>query len=604
MNKNGFDSNNEKDPWEYEDYQPDAENQQSAAQDSNVPDQSNENAGAPENMEKTPKDSQEEGAVAGSTSPGQETSGEQTPPVNQENSGKETPPVDDTAQSAPNYGQPPYPPYGQYGPTYGQGNYGGPYNGKPYGSPYEQPGANSYGQPNTANYGGYGHPGTNQPGGQQHYDNPYGQQPYWNYSYNGQYGNQPNGPMPPRKTNTGLKVFLGILGVLVVVLIIATIIYGSQIHSQLPAEDSTSSTPSFSSAPSDSSEAPSTSSEPIIGGVEGNGTDPDSEGITIEPHPTGEAMTATEVYKKVIQSVVGVQTTLGQNETSEGTGIIASSDGYILTNAHVINYSKDYPVKVVLHNNKSYEAKVVGYDKTSDIAVLKINATGLSAATFGSIDGMQVGDRVIAIGNPGGLSFAGSLTGGYISALDRTIEDHSENGMTYIQTDAAINPGNSGGPLVNLYGQVIGINSNKIVATGYEGMGFAIPISRAKTIIDDLITHGYVSGRTRLGIKAKTVDAMYSQLYGYPQGVLVVAIDPDSTLDDSGVVQGDIIIEADGTKIVDFDSLSAVLARHKPGDTISMKVYSTSLSETAGGGKAGTTREVKVTLLEDRGETQ
>ncbi|MFU0831984.1 MAG: Serine protease Do-like HtrB [Oscillospiraceae bacterium] len=591
MNDNGFDPNKEKDPWEYGDDQPDTENQQPAAQETNVPQEPKESFAGTENEENTPTDSQDKSSAASDTPHTQETSSEETSQGN------------DAGQSAPNYGQPPFPPYGQYGPTYGPGNYGA-YGGQPYGPTYGQPGPPPYGQPNAGNYGGYGNQVGNQPGGQQYYDNPYGQ-PYWNYSYNGQYGKQPNSPVPPpKKTDTGLKVFLWVLGVLVVGLIVATAVYSIQIASKLPAEDSTSSSSSLSSAPSDSGEAPSASSEPIIGGVEGDGTNPDSAGITIEPHPTGEPLTATEVYKQVIQSVVGVQTAVDTDETSEGTGIIASSDGYILTNAHVINYSKTYPVKVVLHNNKSYEAKVVGYDKTSDIAVLKINATDLVAATFGSVDGMQVGDRVIAIGNPGGLSFAGSLTGGYISALDRTIEDYSENGMTYIQTDAAINPGNSGGPLVNLYGQVIGINSNKIVATGYEGMGFAIPVSRAKTIIDDLIAQGYVSGRTRLGIKAKTVEAMYSQLYGYPQGVLIVAIDPDSSLNDSGVVQGDIIIEADGTEIVDFDSLSAVLARHKPGDTISMKVYSTSLSETAGGGKAGTTREVEVTLLEDKGETQ
>lgn len=590
MNDNGFDPNNEKDPWEYGDYQPGTENQQSAEQDSNVTDESEEISSGTDSVAETPTNPPEDGAASGNTPPQQETSDEETPQGN------------DASQSAPNYGQPPYPPYGQYGPTYGAGNYG-PYGGQPYGPTYGQPGSTPYGQPNIGNYGGYGNSVGNQPGGRQYYDNPYGQ-PYWNYSYNGQYGNQPNSPMPPRKNNTGLKVFLWILGVLVVGLIAATAIYGFQVSNRLPAEDSTSSAPFFSSSPSDGGGAPSTSSEPIIPGEAGDGTDPDSSGIIIEPHPTGAALSATEVYKQVIQSVVGVQTTVQADGLSEGTGIIASSDGYILTNAHVIEYSNNYPVKVVLHNNKSYEATVVGYDKTSDLAVLKINASGLSPATFGSVDGMQVGDRVIAIGNPGGLSFAGSLTGGYISALDRTIEDHSENGMTYIQTDAAINPGNSGGPLVNLYGQVIGINSNKIVAAGYEGMGFAIPISRAKTIIDDLIARGYVSGRTRLGIKAKTVDAMYSQLYGYPQGVLVVAIDPDSTLDDSGVVQGDIIIEADGTEIVDFDSLAAVLARHKPGDTISMKIYSTSLSETAGGGKSGTTREINITLLEDKGETQ
>lgn len=402
----------------------------------------------------------------------------------------------------------------------------------------------------------------------------------------------------------GLKAFFWVLGVVVVGLIVGTGIYGYRVSNQLPEENSASSASSSVQGGQNSGAASSSAPEQLIGGVEGDGTNSASGGITVQPHPSGSELSATEVYKRVIQSVVGVQTTIQQSGTSEGTGIVASSDGYILTNAHVINYSKDYPVKVVLHNNKAYEAKVVGYDKTSDLAVLKINASGLSPATFGTVDGMQVGDRVIAIGNPGGLSFAGSLTGGYISALDRSIEEHSDNGMTYIQTDAAINPGNSGGPLVNLYGQVIGINSNKIVATGYEGMGFAIPVSRAKTIIDDLVAHGYVSGRTRLGIKASTVQDMYTQIYGFPQGVLVQSVDDDSSLKDAGVVQGDIITEADGTKIADLDGLYAILNRHKPGDVIKLKLFATSLSETGGGGKAGTTREVSVKLMEDKGETQ
>ena len=592
MNTNGFDSNEEKDPWEYEDYRPDAQDQQPASQNGTVEGESEESTPSPESTK------EESEFQTGDSSVGDSSTGAET-------SQNESPTQDDVAdQSSQNPEQPPYPPYGQYNSPYGSPNYGPTYNGNPYGTPpYGQPTGNPYGPAQPQNNGAYGNQGNqagSPPNGPQYYDNPYGQS-YWNYPYNGQYGGQPYPPtQPPKNPNKGLKVFFGVLGILVAALILSTIFYSYQM-ANMPLDDSSSASSAVEGGTGSGSFA---SSSPLIGGVEGNGTDPDSGGITVQPHPSGSALTATEVYKQVIQSVVGIQATIPQSGTSEGTGIIASSDGYILTNAHVINYSKKYTVKVVLHDNKSYEATVVGYDKTSDLAVLKINATGLSPATFGSVDGMEVGDRVIAIGNPGGLSFAGSLTGGYISALDRTIEEHSENGMTYIQTDAAINPGNSGGPLVNLYGQVIGINSNKIVATGYEGMGFAIPISRAKSIINDLIAHGYVSGRTRLGIKAKTVETIYSQLYGYPQGVLIVSIDSDSALNGSSVVQGDIIIEADGSKIVDMDGLYAVLTRHKPGDTIQIKVYSTSLSETAGGGKAGTTREVSVTLLEDKGETQ
>ncbi|HEX3000195.1 MAG TPA: trypsin-like peptidase domain-containing protein, partial [Armatimonadota bacterium] len=335
-----------------------------------------------------------------------------------------------------------------------------------------------------------------------HYDNPYsppsgGQQPYWN-----PYGETPG---PHHGMNGGLKVFLWILAVIAIGLL-GTFVYLSS-HRDLVQNDTTSSASSSASGSASSGfngtlpkgpDSASSSSGTVIGGVTGDGTDPNASGIAIEKKPTGTPLNASQVYKKLIQSVVGVETTVtaqsGESQVGEGTGIVTTQDGYILTNAHVVNYSKSNDVKVVMHDNKTYQAKVVGYDKTSDLAVLKINATGLSPATFGDANSMAIGEQVVAIGNPGGLSFAGSITGGMISALNRTIESHSENGMTYIQTDAAINPGNSGGPLVNMYAQVIGINSNKIAATGYEGMGFAIPVSKAQPIINELVHNGYVSG--------------------------------------------------------------------------------------------------------------
>ena len=604
MNDNGFDPKNKKEPWEYGG-QPDTwENrpQENGApqEDSNTPQEAPQETGAPEEQNgpgaapETPADEAKPEEGAANPEAGQGAPQDREAP-------KENPQQDYGAYGpyGPPYGQAGYgqqPPYGQGG--YGQNGYGGygqgGYNG---GQPPYGPGG-SYGQSGPDNRQGgspYGAPGGR-------YDNPYGQ-PYWNYPYGGSpYGQQP--PVPPKKMGTGLKVFLWVLGVLAVGLIVGTGVYG--IRASYGQQGPNASSPSSWAQGEASSSASSSGS--VIGGVQGDGTNPNSSGITIVPRPTGAALNANEVYKKVIQSVVGVQTTItgarDQEGTSEGTGIIATSDGYILTNAHVVDDSKTEPVKVVLHDNKEYAAKVVGYDKTSDLAVVKINATGLSPAEFGSVDGVEVGDQVIAIGNPGGLSFAGSLTGGYISALDRTIEDHSDNGMTYIQTDAAINPGNSGGPLVNMYGQVIGINSNKIIATGYEGMGFAIPVSRAKTIIDDLIANGYVTGRSRLGITAQTVQDMYSQIYGFPQGVLIQSVGDDSDMKGKGVVQGDIITKADGADIASMDDLYAVLNRHKPGDSIKMTIYSTSLSETAGGSKAGTSREISVKLLEDKGETQ
>ncbi len=469
---------------------------------------------------------------------------------------------------------------------------GDPQNGGPYGNGYRNP----------------------QAGGQQ-YPPPYGQ--YGN-GYGGPYSPRPGGPyyygpapQPPHKMGGGLKAFLWVL-VAVTVGLVGTFVYFSVRPDSLQRFDSSSSSSqAASSQPSsgfggtipkgEESSSSEASSATVIGGVSGDGTDSGFSGLSLQKKPSGAAYTATQVYKKVIGSVVGVETTIsgqgGASEIGEGTGIIATGNGYILTNAHVVNYSRENSVKVVMQDKKEYQAKVVGLDKTSDLAVLKINASGLSPATFGRTDEMDIGEQVLAIGNPGGLSFAGSLTGGMISALNRTIESHSDNGMTYIQTDAAINPGNSGGPLVNMYAQVIGINSNKIVASGFEGMGFSIPVSKAEPIINQLIRSGYVSGRTRLGIMAQTVSPE-DGFFGAPEGVLIRSIDKDSDMANAGAKVGDIITEADGKKVTSLDDLNNALLGHKPGDVVTMKIYTNGVTG------EGTAKTIKVKLLEDKGETQ
>jgi serine protease Do len=485
-----------------------------------------------------------------------------------------------------------------------QGTPSSPANGGAAPGSEPQNGYSPYGNPNGGQYPPYS---PYQPYGR--YDNPYpapgGQQPYWN-----PYGQT---PQPPHKMGGGLKAFLWVLGVVAAGLLISFLYFS--FHTDLLENGAASSSPQTyegaSSSPASGfngtipkdSASSSAGTSSVIGGVNGDGTSKNSSGISIAKKPSSPALSAAEVYQKVIQSVVGVETTVsatttGESETGEGTGIVATSDGYILTNAHVVNYSRNNAVKVVMHDNKTYQATVVGFDKTSDLAVLKINATGLSPATFGSVDEMQIGEQVVAIGNPGGLTFAGSITGGMISALNRTIASHSDNGMTYIQTDAAINPGNSGGPLVNMHAQVIGINSNKIFATGYEGMGFAIPLSKAQTIINQLIRNGYVSGRTRLGIKVQEIESARASLYGVPSGIIIRSIDSDSDMIRAGAQVGDIITEADGKKITGTDDLYAVLDDHKPGDTISMKIYTGAITG------SGTTKTIRVKLLEDKGQTQ
>ena len=313
------------------------------------------------------------------------------------------------------------------------------------------------------------------------------------------------------------------------------------------------------------------------------------------------AMSAQEVYAKVAPSIVGIVTYnpskgLISSGAGQGSGIIMTEDGYIITNAHVIGNSNKYNVTVVI-DNKEYQAKVVGFDVRTDLAVVKIDANGLSPATFGNSDQLAVGEWVLAIGNPGGLEFSNSLTRGLISALNRSLksENSSVNSSSkFIQTDAAINPGNSGGALVNMYGQVIGINTAKV--KDFEGMGFAIPINTAKSVVDDIINKGYVSGRVKLGISVRPVSAYEAHINDVPQGILILEINEGSNLISQGVKVGDIITKMDGVNTTNTSDLYGELNKHKAGDTVSLTLY----RQSALSGQS-TTLDVKVTLQEDKG---
>ena len=301
----------------------------------------------------------------------------------------------------------------------------------------------------------------------------------------------------------------------------------------------------------------------------------------VENNNTSETSTITgklsteEAAQKVIPSVVCIQAYSNTNgylgtssETGEGSGIIASSDGYIITNAHVIEGAS--ALKVILSDGTSYEATVVGSDTATDLALIKIDATGLQAAEFGSSEDLQVGEQVIAIGNPGGIQFNSSVTVGYVSALNRSITYNGYD-MECIQTDAAINPGNSGGALVNMYGQVIGINSAKITATGYEGLGFAIPINTVQPIINNLKQYGYVKDRAMLGITGQYIDATTARFYGLTQGYSIVKL--NSNVSDAGLQKSDIITKIDGNNVSSETTVQNVIAKKKPGDTVELEVY-------------------------------
>ena len=231
-----------------------------------------------------------------------------------------------------------------------------------------------------------------------------------------------------------------------------------------------------------------------------------------------------------------------------------------------------------MSDKTEYEATIKGYDEDTDIAVLKVDAKDLQAAEFGSSDDLQVGELVIAIGNPLGFELFGSVTCGIVSALNREITINDKN-MSLIQTDAAINSGNSGGPLVNSYGQVIGINSAKMSSTystsgsaSVEGLGFAIPMTQAQTIIDDLINYGYVTGRPQIGISVSNVDEYTATLYNMPIGVYVRSVTPNGAAEKAGIQAGDIIIGVNGESVYTDDELNKKMDEHNAGDTITLNI--------------------------------
>lgn len=322
-----------------------------------------------------------------------------------------------------------------------------------------------------------------------------------------------------------------------------------------------------------------------------------------KPQDTNE-YTAESIYEVLAPSVVGVVVYDSSSDIisapkSEGSGVVINERGYIVTNSHVVGNSKQSSVKIVFHDGEEVSGKVIGYDTKTDIAVIKVDKTGLKQATFGNSDEAKVGSSVLALGNPFGLDFAGSLTKGIISAVNRSKNGSPKSLVKYIQTDTAINPGNSGGPLINMYGQVIGINCEKIALPHYEGMGFAIPSNTVKSVVDDIIAKGYVTGRVRLGLSGKVVSNYQSQIYNVPIGIIVSEISSDSNLKQAGIQIGDIITKINDINITDFDTFYAELESYSPGSTVKLTVYRVSANRIS-----ANTFETDVVLLEDKGETQ
>lgn len=290
------------------------------------------------------------------------------------------------------------------------------------------------------------------------------------------------------------------------------------------------------------------------------------------PTQSGAQLSVREIAEKVKPSVVGIIVQL-QNGTGAASGIIVSADGYILTNAHVVDGAQLMTVVLDNEEKTQYTAKLVGVDEATELAVIKVDAEGLTPAEFGDSDALAAGDQVVAIGNPGGLQFQNTITVGWISAINRemTLDDGRE--LTLIQHDAAINTGNSGGALVNMYGQVVGINSIKYAPSYYEGLGFAIPIAAAKPVVDQLIAQGYVSGRPQLGITGYNVTERMALASNLPTGVFVASVNEDSDVYAKGLREGDIIIGVGDVRITNMDELNAQKSKLSAGDSIVLRVY-------------------------------
>ena len=293
--------------------------------------------------------------------------------------------------------------------------------------------------------------------------------------------------------------------------------------------------------------------------------------LTLTPQPQTQAHTLQTIYQENIQSIVSIWGDAGTSY-SFGTGVVLSADGYIITNTHVIEGCSS--VEVVLQDDSSYEALLVGMDVPTDLAVLKIDAQNLHPAVFGNSDELQVGDTVVAIGNPLGQELRGTMTDGIISAINRDV-DVDGYSMVLIQTTAALNSGNSGGALINEYGQVVGITNMKMSAYDdtVEGLGFAIPTTTVKTVVDDLIHQGYVSGEPSIGITCYTVTEEMAEEYDLPLGVYVKSVQQDSDAKKQGVFPGDVIVEANGQSITTIEELLALKEGMEAGDVIHFRLW-------------------------------
>ena len=396
-----------------------------------------------------------------------------------------------------------------------------------------------------------------------------------NVTGEGQYYTQtPLEPQPPKKGNTGARITALVLSCALVGGAMG--FGGSALQNRLAAKD-------------EDMDEESTQASVVYEGSR------ESSIINIAQIDTSKQMTPAEVYAQNVNSTVGIRTSITTNywgyqtqSAAAGSGFILSADGYVLTNYHVVENSDS--ITVSLYNGEEYDATLVGCDQSNDIAVLKIDAEGLTPAVLGDSDNLNVGDQVVAIGNPlGELTF--SLTTGAVSALNREVTLSSNVTMDLIQTDCAINSGNSGGALFNLYGEVIGITNAKYSSSSsgseasIDNIGFAIPMNHVKNIVKSIIETGSIT-KPYIGVTVTAVSSE-AQAYGLPTGAAVRSVEEDSPAAKGGLEANDIITEVNGTVITSSSDLVSYVGEQAPGDELKLKVY-----------RQGKTLDITVTIGE------
>ena len=398
------------------------------------------------------------------------------------------------------------------------------------------------------------------------------------------------GPMEPPKKPGGLMAVLLVLIIFLCGIISILGVMNVRLFRQLQAQDEPNLSISFTTGATTPVEITPRQEETVPAASEV----PMSMDLQQSPqsvdNPTDvSGLSLQEIYSRSLPSVVSISCT-GGGSSATGTGVVLTEDGYLVTNCHVVEgYSN---ITVRLSDDRQFPASLVGQDGVSDLAVLRIHAQGLTPGQFGSSENLRVGDSVAAIGDPLGVELRGTLTNGIVSAINRDVTVEGRT-MTLIQTNAALNSGNSGGPLLNCYGQVIGINTMKIgsfAASGVEGLGFAIPSATVKEVVEQLIAQGYVSGRPTLGLTGEALSNFYQHYYRLPAGLYITGVAPDSDSRAKGLQEGDILLSVGDARVTTMEEVTAAISGHQVGDKVQITLY-----------RGGQQYLLELELTEDRG---